>query len=95
MTFPDMFEVKPVYKLKILIIIISSYLGGLRCAQECPILHWLSIAILCGAVLPPLQWQFLAWQSFPSSGEGGKVLTMTPWNLTHGQWPKKLTVATH
>ena len=29
-------------------------------------------------------------------GGGGKALTMTmtPWNLTHGQWSKKLTMAT-
>ena len=31
-----------------------------------------------------------------SGGGGGKALTMTmtPWNLTHGQWSKKLTIAT-
>ena len=29
-------------------------------------------------------------------GGGGKALTMTmtPWNLTHGQWSKNLTMAT-
>ena len=29
-------------------------------------------------------------------GEGGKALTMTmtPWNLTHGQWSKNLTMTT-
>ena len=33
--------------------------------------------------------------SFSNLG-GGKALTMTmtPWNLTHGQWSKKLTMAT-
>ena len=33
---------------------------------------------------------------FRGGGGGGKALTMTmtPWNLPHGQWSKKLTMTT-
>ena len=33
---------------------------------------------------------------FGDKGGGGKALTitMTPWNFTHGQWSKNLTMAT-
>ena len=35
-------------------------------------------------------------QNLGGGGGGGKALTMTmtPWNLTHGQWSKNLTMAT-